>query len=387
MTTLVVSDLHLGARTRIDLLRRAALREPLLRAVEDADQVVLLGDVLELRHGPAGEALAAARPFFEALGEAVGDGRVVVVAGNHDHELVAPWLERRRREHPGSPLGLEERATPEQASDLAATMAGWIGSGRVEMAYPGVWLRKDVYGHHGHYLDRHTTVPTYERLGAAAVQRLIRTIPDPLASPDDYEAILAPIYALLYAAAQYLPEEAGAAHNGLSLRVWQGLSGGGGARRSAGYALMAFGVPAAVAALNRAGLGPLSPELTGPALRAASLEAMGEVLRRLGLGAAHVVFGHSHRAGPFARDDAADWTTPEGTSLVNTGSWVYERTFLTSTPNDSPYWPGTVVFVDEAGAPRLERLLGYRGHPDLAPPGGGADGGGAAADAATERPA
>ena len=44
MTTLVVSDLHLGARTRIDLLRRAELREPLLRAVEQADEVVLLGE-------------------------------------------------------------------------------------------------------------------------------------------------------------------------------------------------------------------------------------------------------------------------------------------------------------------------------------------------------
>ena len=30
MRTLVVSDLHLGARTDIDLLRRPALREPLL---------------------------------------------------------------------------------------------------------------------------------------------------------------------------------------------------------------------------------------------------------------------------------------------------------------------------------------------------------------------
>ncbi len=46
-TTLVVSDLHLGARTRIDVLRRPELRRPLLDAVAGADEVVLLGDVLE----------------------------------------------------------------------------------------------------------------------------------------------------------------------------------------------------------------------------------------------------------------------------------------------------------------------------------------------------
>jgi predicted phosphodiesterase len=368
LTTLVVSDLHLGARTRIDLLRRAELREPLLRAVEGADEVVLLGDVLELRHGPAREALDAARAFFEELGEAVGDGRVLIVPGNHDHELVAPWLERRRREDPGARLGLQETATPAQASDLARTLGERLGRATLELSYPGVWVADGVYATHGHYLDRHTTVPTYERLGAALVDRFVRPVPDPLSSADDYEAILAPMYALLFSAAQYVPVEAGAAHNGLSLRVWQGLGGAGGARRSIGYALVAAGLPAGVAALNRAGLGPLSPELTGTALRAASLEAMGEVIRRLGVDAEHVIFGHSHRAGPFARDRDGDWTSAEGVRFLNTGSWTYEPAFLSPTPNESPYWPGTCVVVEEEGPPQLKRLLGYRTHEDLRDP-------------------
>ncbi len=49
MRTLIVSDLHLGARTRRDVLRRAEFCAPLLAEVERADRVVLLGDVVELR--------------------------------------------------------------------------------------------------------------------------------------------------------------------------------------------------------------------------------------------------------------------------------------------------------------------------------------------------
>jgi len=374
LTTLVISDLHLGARTGIDVLRRRELREPLLRSLADAERVVVLGDLLELRQGPGREALAAARPFFEELGGAVGDREVVVVPGNHDHQLVAPWLERRGREPRGPPLRAEERIAPHDASPLAAQLAEWAAPARLEVAYPGVWLRDDVYATHGHYLDRHTTLPAYERIGAALVERLVRPLPDPLATPDDYEAILAPIYALLHEAAQYVPEAAGAAYNGATIRLWDSMRGDASRRRRARYALLAVGVPLAVAALNRAGLGPLHPDLSGRALRRASLEAMSEVVARLGIDARYVVFGHTHRAGPFAGDDPADWTTPAGTHLVNSGNWTYEPAFLTDTPNESPYWPGVCVAVEDAGPPtpptppELRRLLGYRTHADLRGP-------------------
>ena len=60
--------------------------------------------------------------------------------------------------------------------------------------------------------------------------------------------------------------------------------------------------PLAVAALNRAGLGPLRAEISGTELRRAGLRAMGEVAARLGLGESYVVFGHTHRSGPLPRD-------------------------------------------------------------------------------------
>jgi hypothetical protein len=93
---------------------------------------------------------------------------------------------------------------------------------------------------------------------------------------------------------------------------------------------------------------------------------MGEAVDRLGIGAEHVIFGHTHRMGPRHGDDPADWTASSGARLHNCGCWVYERHFLGSTPYESPYWPGVAVRVDDDGAPPLHlRLLGDRGHAEL----------------------
>ena len=59
MSSALVSDLHLGTRSGADLLRHAWVRERFLEAVRGADELVLLGDTLELREGPAREALDA----------------------------------------------------------------------------------------------------------------------------------------------------------------------------------------------------------------------------------------------------------------------------------------------------------------------------------------
>ena len=121
--------------------------------------------------------------------------------GNHDHALVERWLARN-----DEPLGLEQRFSPKKASDLAVKLAGQFGRGAdVQFAYPGVWLREDVYAMHGHYLDVHMTVPTVERLSIAASGRLAldrRRRWNDVCSVDEYEAVLAPVYAWGFAAAQ-----------------------------------------------------------------------------------------------------------------------------------------------------------------------------------------
>ncbi len=331
------------------------MRAPLIEALRDGiERLVLLGDALELRQGPLREALAAARPFFAEVGAALGrDGEIVLVPGNHDHALVAPWLERRHRDGVPPRLGLAETAAwaPGDAVDALAAAAAPT---RLTLAYPGMWLRDDVYALHGHYLDRHITVPTLERLSAGAMGRIVGPLPESRATPDDYERALAPIYAWSTALAQHADEQTTGTY-GVSLRAWRMLSGNGHRplRRRALVALF----PLTIAAVNRAGLGPLHADVSGAELARAGVRAMGEAVERLGIDAAHVLFGHTHRVGARPTDAPADWTTSRGVRLHNSGCWVYERQFLSTTPYESPYWPGTAIRVDATGPPVPLQLL------------------------------
>ena len=117
------------------------------------------------------------------------------------------------------------------------------------------------------------------------------------------------------------------------------------------------GFPLAVAAINRAGMGPVRSDLSRDELRRSGLRAMGEAAARLGLGDAYVVFGHTHRAGPFPADAQAEWRGRAGARLINSGSWILDSIFITAKPGESPYWPGTCVLVPESGPPELKRLL------------------------------
>ncbi|HEX3519714.1 MAG TPA: hypothetical protein VHT29_11855 [Solirubrobacteraceae bacterium] len=384
MRTLILSDLHLGSLSGSDLLRRPELRAPLLERVSQVDRVVLLGDVLELRHGPPREAMAAARPFFEDLGRALGEGELVVTSGNHDHALVEPWLAGRGLDVQPTPLSLEQLIEPADASPALELMADWAAPARTRVAYPGLWVRPDIYAMHGHYLDAHLTVPTLERLSIAAMSRVLGRPASSFSSVSDYESVSAPVFAWRDAVAR--DTRTGAALNGYAtVTAWSALRERGGADRagasnqrrrrldrvslvkSVRRRAIVTGFPVAVALLNRAGLGPLKAEISTSELRRAGLSAMGDVAARLGLDEAHVVFGHTHRAGPLPGDDQREWRGRSGAHLVNSGSWTYAPVFLTDTPGESPYWPGSCVLVEDTGPPVLEHLLGDRGHAELAP--------------------
>jgi predicted phosphodiesterase len=381
MRTLIISDLHFGSATGADLLRHAPLRAPLLEAVADVDRVVLLGDTLELRHGPPREALAAGRGFFEDLGRALAGRELVIVAGNHDHAMVEPWLARRAEEDEPAPLGVEQLLAPAFVSPMLERLAEWAGPARVRAAYPGIWIRPDVYATHGHYLDCHLTVPTLERLSMAVMSRVLGRPPAEFDGVDDYEAVGSPVFAWRDAVAR--DGRTGAALNGVATAaIWRALGGGseqdssreggvggslvGSLRRRA----LAAGFPLAVAALNRAGLGPVRSDISPGELRRAGLAAMAEVAARLGLGDAYVVFGHTHRSGPLPGDSRHEWLGRSGARLVNAGSWSYSPIFLSSTPGESPYWPGACVVVDGSGPPELRALLRNRTHAELRKPSG-----------------
>ncbi|HWC28420.1 MAG TPA: metallophosphoesterase [Solirubrobacteraceae bacterium] len=357
MRTLVISDLHLGLRTGTEALRRRPALDVLLARLDGVDRLVLLGDTLELRHGPARDALAIAEPIMRAIGEALGPGReVVIVPGNHDHAIGAGWLDWRGRRQAPDPLTLEQRVSPAQASWIAKRLAGFLAPADVEVAYPGLWLRDDVYAMHGHYADVHLAVPTLERLAAGAMARLVGQVPDP-AVPDDYEAVLAPMYALTQASAQRRAPGRVAIGSRSAAGAWRALRGRARAGRLRGVALQ---LPFRLAVLlaNRAGLGPLEPGLDTRDLRRGALNAIAEAIRRLRLTPAHLVFGHTHRTGRLEDDPAGEWRTAGGTLLHNSGNWIFDPLFMSRrSPGSSPYWPGGAVAVDDRAAPRLERLL------------------------------
>ena len=388
MRTLIVSDLHLGSLTRTDVLRRPELREPLLAELDGVGRVVLLGDVLELRHGPVRDALANSREFFEALGAAMAEGEIVITAGNHDHALVEPWLIARGQEPQPPSFAPEQLIEPASASAALERIAEWCSPARLTVAYPGVWLREDVYATHGHYLDCHLTIPTLERLTMGAMERVLGKPPSSLRGVSDYESICAPMYAWRDAVAR--DERTGAALNGIAtVTAWRALRGepssepgssdGAGGRPGYGERLrghaarlrtraLVTAFPLAVAALNRAGLGPLRSDISPEELRRAGLEAMGQVADRVGLGSSYVVFGHTHRTGPLPGDHEGEWRSPGGARLLNSGSWVYVSVFASDTPADNPYWPGGCVIVDDEGPPRVKRLLQGFTRAQIAPP-------------------
>jgi hypothetical protein len=342
--TLVISDLHLGGRTGVDVLRREDALAPLLEEVAHADRLVLLGDTVELRHGPAREALDAARPALRGIGDALAPGaEAILIPGNHDHPLAAPWLDRLSR-----PLRLERRVKPVTASPLAREVAASLGAARTVVAYPGVWLRDDVYATHGHYLDPHGTVPTFERLAAGAMLRLAGGLPDP-SDAEDYERVLAPLYAWTHSAAQRARDGRMGAGAGTAGRAYEMLEGDG--HKPVRLRMVQAVFPLGVRGLNMLGIGPLDSDLSGDALRRNGLQAMSEVVRRLGIDAEHVIFGHTHRAGPLPDDDVTEWRTPTGAWLHNSGNWVHEPVFLGDAGPESPYWPGTAIVVDDDGEP------------------------------------
>jgi len=299
VVTAVISDLHLGTRTKADLVARPEVRGTLIGELASVDHVVLLGDSIELRDGPPSEALATAAPFFEELGEALSGGRVTLVPGNHDYQLALRWLGRRGPR----PLALEQLSAPLHGDPLHS-LAGRMGDTELVLAYPGLWLRPDVYATHGHYLDCHNDVRTFECLARGLVERVKRSPRDGYSSPDDYEAVLAPVYKAIYRVAQSRRARHAARAGKAAVRWWERLNGYRGPRR-------------------RPGVG-----------------AMAQVVGRLRIEADYVLFGHLHRAG--------SWRIQGDTTLLNTGSWIEA---------DNPYRPGTCAFIRESGPPELRQLL------------------------------
>ncbi|HET8565038.1 MAG TPA: metallophosphoesterase [Solirubrobacterales bacterium] len=356
MRTAIISDLHLGVASNEDVLRDPAIRRVLFEEIAGADRMVLLGDVVELRNLPLGPSLERSRPFFEELGEAAGEIEVTLVPGNHDARLAEPLLDQLSIEA-GPMLGLEHGYAPSPGP--LAMIDGWLGPARLQPAYPGVWLRDDVYATHGHYMDVHLALPRAECVAAAAMARLLGRPPQ-RAAPTDYERVLRPIYGFAYGLAQVLPVTR--RRNGPFEGWWEILAGE--RRRLSWRARVGkASFPPAIHGLNKLLGAGFDPDVTPAAIFRSGVEAGVEMATRLGLDDVDVITGHSHRGGPLP--DEAEWPLPRGGRLHNTGSWVFATAFHHPGRPPSPYWPGTVTWVEDDQPPRRVQLLQDHTHAQL----------------------
>ena len=332
--TLVISDLHLGARLQRAVLTRSEPLDALLEALDGTERLVLLGDVVELLEGRSAQAMQAAEPVLRALGARLGSEReVIVVPGNHDAALVRPFL-RERGMSPAVDASLPLDATP-----LLARIASWLAPARVQVRYPGVWLGERIWASHGHYLDRHLLPEVAYGLARGMLGR----VPRDDAVPVEYEQPGGPSLTRLEALlTRWLPRPLAALVDDIAEFL---------------RAVSMPGVPRGVLGHS---LAPLSAALLGVQMKRASIPALARVVHRLGVDADSVIFGHVHRLGPLDGDDLRRWRGPDGTPhILNCGAWVYEPMLLHRAGAPHPYWPGGAVLLEAGRAPRAVGLLDH----------------------------
>jgi hypothetical protein len=333
VATLVLSDLHLGSRLRHDVLTQPEPLRRLLEALEDVERLVLLGDIVELLEQRTERAIDVAAPILSLIGRTLGAGReIVLVPGNHDRPLIAPWIRRI-----GAGLAADSRV-PLDATPELARVASWLAPAPVRVHYPGVWLAPGVWATHGHYLDRHLLPES-----AFGVTRgMLGRVPRPGAAPIDYELAGGPSLTRFEARMiEALPRPFAALADDVAELI------------------RASTMPPAPQRLLRPRMARLTATVLGAQMRRASIPAISHVVGRLGVDAEWVLFGHVHRLGPLPGDVATRWRGPHGRPrILNTGSWVYEPLLVHNATAPHPYWPGGAVILDsERAPPRAVGLL------------------------------
>jgi UDP-2,3-diacylglucosamine pyrophosphatase LpxH len=386
---LVISDTHFGAWTGRDLLREEIFLERLAPALEGIDELIFLGDLFDFLFGSVDDAVDSAAGLLALIAEQLGGGRLVFLAGNHDHHLVHRDEEDRLEAAlAGSPPPSTEGA-PGPAFFRAHLQRSLPGV-EVEIAYP-TYEFGGVLCTHGHYLDPHARLS-----GSRADRLLTRTLwaiaaggPEQPKRSEDYESIITLLTEWLYIAAQ-MPHGTHAQQN-----VFR-------AAQRAGRFASALGAPVRgaerlAARLGEHGIGPadgalpsqehFDAEVRGEAARQArerplagplpsrplypeptvisrsdpserALEAFAQVVENLGWGerSDRIVFAHTHQPLADVRSDR-----DSRIRYWNTGSWIYEPD-LGSRQAYARYlryaWPGTAVVIDtEEPAPHLIELL------------------------------
>jgi predicted phosphodiesterase len=302
MRTLAVSDMHFGAWTGDPVLARERALDAFESALEDVDELVLLGDVFDFLFSSVEYAFEQADPFFEIVRRRMAGRRVVFTAGNHDHHIVVRALR----------TAVEEKVAtgsfqPRHPGFFHRFLERRLEDVETEIVYP-TYRVGDVLLTHGHYLDAHIGGSFPNRLQARATRTVGGVNGHPSFDEQDYEAVIVPLTELLFTVAQ-MPRGCAvqmAFHHQFA-RI--------------GKVLRHVHV--------RHGRGP------------DTLAAFQEVKRQLGWDAEKIVFAHTHHA--------LDGVERDGVRYWNTGCWIDEA---------GSGAPGTAVLIDtDEPEPRLLNLL------------------------------
>jgi UDP-2,3-diacylglucosamine pyrophosphatase LpxH len=338
--TLIISDLHLGLRSGVDVLRRPDPLARLLGAIDGVDRLVLLGDLVEPLSWTARSSAPIGEQTLRAIGRALGPDRtVVIVPGNHDAHLVRAWALAR-----GTSLGIADDVEP-TATPALSTLASWLAPAQVRCSYPGLWVTDRIWATHGHYLDRHLIPETAFGLPRSAITRWRRG-----AAVDQRGAAIEYEWARRRSATR---RRRGANRMGFAARLRDRPLAT--LLESAAAMTRIRAMPQVPHLMMRANLAPFTARLVDMQMRRAAMPAMAEVGRRLGVDADWIVFGHVHRLGP--RDEPAWQPVPGGPRLLNTGAWVFEPVLIDRVEPPHPYWPGGAVIVEPDAEPRAVALL------------------------------
>ena len=225
-----------------------------------------------------------------------------------------------------APLGLEQRAAPRRGPPRGSRAGS--GDAGCSIAYPGVWLREDVYATHGHYMDCHMTPARARVPGRGGRDAGLRPLPDP-AAPGRLRAD---------AAARLRASPTGSRRCGSraerpdpSLRARVALDLAGAIASTAALAALPCGLPSAPASRRPSGpsTGCCAPISTPISRRRRSPAAAS---RRPPSWPAASGSRRPRDHGPHAprrarREDEDEWELPGGGSLHNTGSWVFASAF------------------------------------------------------------
>lgn len=363
MRSLVFSDSHLGAWTGDDLLAYEWAREALRPELERADEVVLLGDFVDLLFATTQHAFERADGLVDLLAQTLAGKRLTWLAGNHDHHILVRRLEALIELRIATGKSDDELAEQWRASlFFEAFLRRRLPDTQIEIAYPQCRIG-EVMLSHGHYLDGEVRGSVPNRILQGGFWRIAG---GRVATPtiEDYEASLVPLTELLFVEAQ-LPKGAAAEQHIQSelrrLGRFAGLAAAPG--REVGRIARSL-------LLRLRGRAESQPATADYALARVvepgasvlpTVRAYARVCRNLGWDqqAQWFVFAHTHQ--PLDGVRASDTTA--GPRFWNTGSWIYEPP-AGSVADYLRYlnhnWPGSAVVIDTAergGEPQLLELL------------------------------